>query len=193
MTGANSRYLQYYYPLPRNFFAPGSTTGYFTTAGYPLRHNQYLPLHQRRQDINITRLTDHKYLNEIHYGRDIDVEDFSECPPGSHLDIPGGFALLLSCVDSNRSTMYMSVGAIHDRSFTVPHNRTFHYFFLIFRWNPYGSEKIRFFNINYVDNMINHHFPHRTRSYVRRSKRNNSLKVGVRVHVKSSLPYFPYY
>lgn len=165
--------------------------------GYRLHHRTIPTLYRvfHPYNTNYQRNFHSELLDSIEYcGRTLYADDFSFIAQGTPIHIPPGFALILACVSPNHYTIWVTVGATNLRRYKIPTFTTpVRCFFIVIRWNSSSSARVRLQNRAYIDNMLNHHFPHRTRSEVRASRKKRSLRITNQLKFKFGTVNFSYY
>lgn len=191
-------YFSHYKSFPRSILGPPSR-GRFTYYGYQLHPKNYPLLFHAfsGNNLNIRFNNNGKLLSQLDYaGRTLWVDDFSYIPAGDSIYIPPGFCMILAQVAPDHSTTWLTYGTSRGIVYRFANNpnHSYHYFFIIFRWchfTPYP--RLYLYNLNYTNNMINQHYPHRSRSHVLQTRKSKSLKVKNILSVFSSKIDFPYY
>lgn len=191
-------YFSHYTSFPRSILGP-PPRGPFTYYGYRLSPKNYPDLFHVFSGNNLNiRFNNHGSLFcKLDYmGRTIYADDFSYIPAGDSIYIPPGFAMILAQVAPDLSTSWLTYGTSTGHVYRVANNpnHSYHYFFIVIRWvslPPYP--RLHLYNLNYTNNMINQHYPHRSRSAVLQTRKQKSLKVKNMLNVFQSKLDFPYY
>lgn len=175
---------RYYSGYTRTFLSPdGRSIPLDGSIAFP-RSNNTTVQHYHYIDNNISYHYTPSHIVRMGFGQyDFMVEEMYHCPPSATLYIPSHHVLILVCIDPRSYDTAIITWRPHgSKSLRVPSRNLYYFYAVLFAGSSRSDGyRLRLFNSSYVENMLNQHYPHKSRSRVRATARAMSLPVSSRL------------